>query len=128
MPPPRLKRSNTANAAPSSLEDGEIAINQADGRLFYRTAAGGVGAIAGGGGAAYTLPTATASVLGGVRVGAGLAIANGVLSAVAAPTVITEAVTTADFPAAGSTGLLIATDTGRVYRWTGSVYVELGPQ
>ena len=42
MPPPRLKRSNTANAAPASLEDGEIAINQADGKLFYRTAAGGV--------------------------------------------------------------------------------------
>ena len=42
MPPPRLKRSNTAGAVPSSLEDGEIAINQADGKLFYRTAAGGV--------------------------------------------------------------------------------------
>lgn len=42
MPPPRLKRSNTANATPASLEDGEIAINQADGKLFYRTVAGGV--------------------------------------------------------------------------------------
>jgi hypothetical protein len=42
MPPPRLKRSNTANAAPASLEDGEIAINQADGKLYYRTVAGGV--------------------------------------------------------------------------------------
>ena len=42
MPPPRLKRSNTANSAPASLEDGEIAINQADGKLYYRTTAGGV--------------------------------------------------------------------------------------
>jgi len=42
MPPPRLKRSNTASAAPASLEDGEIAINQADGKLYYRTVAGGV--------------------------------------------------------------------------------------
>jgi hypothetical protein len=126
MPPPRLKRSNTANSAPASLEDGEIAINQADGRLYYHTAAGGVGAIGGGG--SYTLPTATASVLGGVRIGAGLAIASGVLSTVSPSTVITEAPTTADFPAAGATGLLIATDTSRVYRWTGSVYVELGPQ
>jgi hypothetical protein len=42
MPPPRLKRSNTAGQAPSSLEDGEIAINQADGKLYYHTAAGGV--------------------------------------------------------------------------------------
>ena len=123
MPPFRLKRSNTANSAPSSLEDGEIAINQADGRLYYHTAAGGVGSLAGGGG---TLPTATASVLGGVRVGSGLAIANGLLSAVSAPTVITEADTPASFPAGGASGLLIATDTSRVYRWTGSVYVELG--
>jgi hypothetical protein len=42
MPPPRLKRSNTAGSAPASLEDGEIAINQADGKLYYHTAAGGV--------------------------------------------------------------------------------------
>lgn len=45
MPPPRLKRSNTAAAVPLSLEDGEIAVNQADGRLFYCTAAGGVGTL-----------------------------------------------------------------------------------
>lgn len=34
----------------------------------------------GGGGNAYVLPTASGSVLGGVKVGAGLAIANGILS------------------------------------------------
>jgi len=42
MPPPRLKRSNTAGAVPASLEDAEIAINQADGKLYYHTVAGGV--------------------------------------------------------------------------------------
>lgn len=42
MPPPRLKRSNTAGQVPASLADGEIAINQADGKLFYQTSAGGV--------------------------------------------------------------------------------------
>ena len=42
MPPPRLKRSNTAGQVPASLADGEIAINQADGKLFYQTTAGGV--------------------------------------------------------------------------------------
>jgi hypothetical protein len=125
MPPPRLKRSNTANAAPASLEDGEVAINQADGRLYYRTVAGGVGSISGG--SSYTLPTATASVLGGVKIGSGLSIANGVLTAPAAPTVITEAATPASFPVGGASGLLIATDTSRVYRWDVSgVYVEIG--
>lgn len=42
MPPPRLKRSNTAGQVPASLADGEIAINQADGKLYYQTSAGGV--------------------------------------------------------------------------------------
>lgn len=44
MPPPRLKRSNTAGQVPASLADGEIAINQADGKLYYQTSAGGVAA------------------------------------------------------------------------------------
>jgi hypothetical protein len=45
---------------------------------------GGTGQVtisaSGGGGDTYTLPTATGSVLGGIKVGAGLAIANGILS------------------------------------------------
>ncbi len=36
----KLKRSSTANAVPASLDDGEIAINQNDNRLFTRSAAG----------------------------------------------------------------------------------------
>jgi len=35
----------------------------------------------GGGGGSYTLPTASASTLGGVKVGSGLTITDGVLSA-----------------------------------------------
>lgn len=35
----------------------------------------------GGGGGSYTLPTASADTLGGVKVGSGLTITNGVLSA-----------------------------------------------
>jgi hypothetical protein len=48
MPPTRIKRSNTSSAVPASLEDGEIAINQADGRLYYHTSVGGVSYLAGG--------------------------------------------------------------------------------
>ena len=77
----RIKRSNTSSATPASLADGEIAINQADGRLYYHTAAGGVGSIASSGGGSYTLPTATSSVLGGVKIGSGVSIdGNGVIS------------------------------------------------
>jgi hypothetical protein len=40
---------------------------------------------------------------------------------------IVEAATAAGFPATGaSSTLYVATDTSRVYRWAGSVYVELG--
>lgn len=45
MPPTRIKRSNTSAAVPTTLEDGEIAINQADGTLWYHTANGGVASI-----------------------------------------------------------------------------------
>jgi len=41
----RIKRSNTASAVPASLADGEIAVNQQDGKLYYHTAAGGVASL-----------------------------------------------------------------------------------
>jgi hypothetical protein len=42
---------------------------------------------------------------------------------------IVEATTSAGFPATGASGTLyIATDASRVYRWSSSVYVEIGPQ
>ena len=36
----RILRSTTAGAVPASLVSGQIAINEADGKLFYRSAAG----------------------------------------------------------------------------------------
>jgi hypothetical protein len=38
----RVKYSNTAGNVPSSLVDGQIAVQQADGRLFYRASDGTV--------------------------------------------------------------------------------------
>ena len=38
----RILRSTTAGNSPSSLVSGQIAVNEADGRLFYRSAAGAV--------------------------------------------------------------------------------------
>jgi hypothetical protein len=41
---------------------------------------------------------------------------------------VAEAASTAAFPATGeSATLYIATDVGRLFRWTGSVYAEIGP-
>ena len=77
----------------------------------------------------YVLPTATSGVLGGVKVGSGLTITDGVLAAAGGggSANIVEAATAAGFPATGaSSTLYVATDASRVYRWAGSVYVELG--
>lgn len=38
----RIRRSTTAGAVPSSLVTGEVAINEADGALYYRTSSGAV--------------------------------------------------------------------------------------
>jgi hypothetical protein len=38
----KIKRSNTAGVVPATLVDGEIAINQADKKLFYRDSSGAV--------------------------------------------------------------------------------------
>lgn len=48
----RLLYSNTASNTPASLGNGVIAVNQADGVLFYRNGSGAVTALATGGGAA----------------------------------------------------------------------------
>jgi hypothetical protein len=82
-------------------------------------------------GESYTLPTASSSVLGGVKVGSGLAIASGVLSATGGggSANIVEATTSAGFPATGASQTLYhATDVRRIYFWDASgVYVEAGP-
>jgi len=83
----------------------------------------------GSGGGSYTLPTATSSVLGGIKVGSGLSITDGVLAATGGGGgSVASAASTAAFPATGdSATLYIATDVGRLFRWTGSVYAEIGP-
>lgn len=45
-----LKKSGTSSAVPSALSNGEIAINYADGVLFYKHANGTIASITGGGG------------------------------------------------------------------------------
>ena len=53
--PVRIRRSTTAAAVPSSLQSGEIAINEADGKLYYRAAPSGtVTQLASGGGGGST--------------------------------------------------------------------------
>jgi hypothetical protein len=75
---------------------------------------------------------ATTKALGAVIVGSGLTITDGVLAATGggggAASVSYDYATTADLPATGNAALLYCTtDTGRLYRWTGSVYAEVGP-
>lgn len=94
----RMPYSNTASNTPSSLANGQLGINQADGKLYYRNSSGVVTQLATGGG------------------GGG-----------SAELVYTYA-NTSDFPAVGSTSLLYcATDVGKIFRYTGSVYAEVGP-
>jgi|688.fasta_scaffold00746_41 hypothetical protein len=98
----KLRRSYTAGAVPltTDLETNEVAINYADGKLFVKTPQNTIQAI----------------TLGGSGGGGGSSSAS-----------IVEATTAAGFPATGaSSTLYVATDASRVYRWTGSVYVEIG--
>ena len=80
--------SNTAGNTPSSLGNGQIGVNQSDGRIYYRNSAG----------------------------------------AVATFSSIASFATTASFPASGASSsvLYLASDTSRLYQWTGTVYVEIG--
>lgn len=48
----RILRSTTAGATPSSLVSGQIAINEADGKIFYRNTSGVVTQFSAGGGGA----------------------------------------------------------------------------
>lgn len=96
------RRSYTANSVPlvTDLEDNEMAVNWADGKLFVRSGS--------------SIITHT---LGGSGGGGGSAS-------------IVSAATVAGFPATGSSSnLYVATDSRQIYGWdaTNSVYVELGP-
>lgn len=96
------KRSYTANAVPvvsgntPDIEQHEMAVNWTDGKLFTRDANNQLVSI----------------TLGGSGGGG---------------SVLAEYATTSQFPATGvAATLYCATDAGRLYRWTGSVYAELG--
>lgn len=45
-----IKRSGTASATPSSLEFGELALNYADGKLYYKNSSNAIVQISGGSG------------------------------------------------------------------------------
>jgi hypothetical protein len=127
------KRSYTANSVPltSDIDTHELAIrwDSSSPAMFTKDAAGKIVSVTLG---SFSLPTASSSILGGIKVGANLTIADGVLSATGGggSANIVEAATAAGFPATGSAGTLYhAIDKSRIYFWdTSGVYVEVGPK
>ena len=61
----KIKRSGTSSQTPSSLEHGELALNYADGKLFYKDATDTITELSTGGGAGGGLDSAA---IGGVEV------------------------------------------------------------
>ena len=57
----RIKRSGTASATPSSLEFGELALNYADGKLYYKNSSNAIVQISGGGGTGVSVSDTTPS-------------------------------------------------------------------
>ena len=57
----QLKKSATPSATPVSLANGELAINYADGKLFYKDASGTIQQISSGGGGGNTFSTINAA-------------------------------------------------------------------
>ena len=83
---------------------------------YVRILNGLTGTVTIAGGAGVTVSTASSSITISAGGGGGGGSAN-----------IVEATTAAGFPATGaSSTLYVATDVSRVYRWSGSVYVEVG--
>lgn len=132
-----LKRSGTASSAPTSLAHGELAINYADGKVFWKNSSNTIssftladevleyattGDFPATGDPSYIYIASDESRM--FRwVGAWVEIGPS-----ASSEEVIEATTVAGFPATGNTSALyVATDTSRFYRWTGSVYVEVGP-
>jgi len=96
-------RSFVPNLIPlaNEIAEGELAVNWNDGRLFTKDAEGNI--------VVHEIGGTVASGGGG-----GGSVA--------------EAASTAAFPATGaSSTLYIATDVGRLFRWTGIAYAEIGP-
>ena len=131
----KVKRTYAAGVVPTTAElaPHEFAVNWADGIVYVKAPDGTIQSVTlggSGGGGSYTLPTATSSVLGGIKVGSGLTITDGVLAATGGggSANIFEATTAAGFPATGSVGTLYhATNVRRLFFWDASgVYVEAG--
>jgi len=51
----KIKRSGTSSQTPSSLEHGELALNYADGKLFYKDASNNIAELSTGGGGGSSL-------------------------------------------------------------------------
>jgi len=119
MPIPiQLKRSTAAGVSPTTLADGEVAINVAasDPKIFFKDSASTIRAFSL---ASYASATHT-------HVAADITDFSSAVAS-ASPEEVVEYLTTSVFPATGSTTLLyLATDASRAYRWTGSEYVEVG--
>lgn len=81
--------------------------------------------------AGYGITDALASSLKGAVNGLAELDATGKVPAAQLPAYVDDVLEYANlaaFPATGSTGIIyIAIDTGKVYRWTGSVYAEISP-
>ena len=58
-----LRKSSTPGAYPSSLANGELALNYADGKLYYKSNTGSILALSdsGGGGSSYSFATINAN-------------------------------------------------------------------
>ena len=93
----KIRRSGTASATPSALEHGEIAINYADGKVFWKNASDVITSftfqsyalashthaasdITSGTLDAARLPLATTGAAGAVIVGTGLGVSSGTVS------------------------------------------------
>jgi hypothetical protein len=101
---------------PSAADVGAAAAGHS--HQYVQVLNGLTGTVTIAGGAGVTVSTASSSITISAGGGGGGGSAN-----------IVEAATAAGFPATGaSSTLYVATDASRVYRWSGSVYVEIGPQ
>ena len=153
--------------------NGQYVVNGPDNRLYYLKYSSGMyqykspwipvaavggsvgGAVGGGGGSSYTLPEATGSTLGGVKVGTGIAVSAGVISigeyipaamygapsgvapldgtskvpSAYLPSYVSDIITVdtyGDLPPTGEIDkIYITEDTNITYRWSGSAYVEI---
>lgn len=85
--PIKPRRSYVAGSVPqvsgaNAIQDSELVINWTDGKLYSNNNGSLITLSLGGSGGSYTLPTASGSTLGGIKIGSGLSIdGNGVVTA-----------------------------------------------